>query len=166
MDLYDEAIKFAKDNEYIQDEALANELAAKFWMEKGKNKFAHLYMKEAHYCYKKWGALGKALQLESLYPWLKSTHQPRATTTADHLDTVSLTKAQRAISSEISLDSLSQTLLRIIMESAGAQTGFLFMEGAGRLRGELQSDNTCNQQIVFDDSPQAENTFEAIIFRK
>lgn len=38
MDLYDCAIAGAKENGYIQDEALANELAAKFYLNWGKKK--------------------------------------------------------------------------------------------------------------------------------
>ncbi|MFB2976456.1 serine/threonine protein kinase, partial [Microseira sp. BLCC-F43] len=56
---YDLAISLAKENEYIQDEALANELAAKFYLDWGKEKVAASYMLEAYYCYAKWGALAK-----------------------------------------------------------------------------------------------------------
>ncbi|MDM8540101.1 hypothetical protein QUF90_03340 [Desulfococcaceae bacterium HSG9] len=35
-DLYDQAVELAKDNEYINEEALANELAGKFYLTKGK----------------------------------------------------------------------------------------------------------------------------------
>src|SRR6476661_7631993 len=56
MDLYDKAIASARKNEYIQNEALGNELAAKFWLAKGKEDFAQLYMQKAHYGYQIWGA--------------------------------------------------------------------------------------------------------------
>jgi hypothetical protein len=45
-DLYDRAIKLAKENEFIQDEALANELAAKFWFAQEKSDFAQIYLKK------------------------------------------------------------------------------------------------------------------------
>ncbi|MBA3923402.1 MAG: hypothetical protein H0X31_17590 [Nostocaceae cyanobacterium] len=59
MDLYDLAITLAKENAYIQEEALANELAAKFYLNQGKEKIAQTYMLEAYYGYARWGAKAK-----------------------------------------------------------------------------------------------------------
>jgi GAF domain-containing protein len=68
MDLYDKAIASARKNEYIQNEALGNELAAKFWLAKGKEDFAQLYMQKAHYGYQIWGAKRKVDDLEKNIP--------------------------------------------------------------------------------------------------
>ncbi|HIK09191.1 MAG TPA: AAA family ATPase, partial [Oscillatoriaceae cyanobacterium M33_DOE_052] len=68
IELYDQAISGAKANEYIQEEALANELAAKFYLEWGKEKVAAGYMQEAYYCYARWGAKAKTDDLEKRYP--------------------------------------------------------------------------------------------------
>jgi hypothetical protein len=62
-DWYDRAISLAKENGYIQEEALANELAAKFYLEWCKEKVAAGYMQEAYYCYAKWGAKVKTSDL-------------------------------------------------------------------------------------------------------
>jgi predicted ATPase/signal transduction histidine kinase len=70
IDLYDRAIAGAKANEYFQEEALANELAAKFYLDWGKEKVAAGYMQEAYYCYARWGAKAKINDLESRYPQL------------------------------------------------------------------------------------------------
>ena len=163
MQLYERAIASAHENGFIHNEAVAYEVAAVFYQQRGYQKFARTYMAEAATCYMRWGALGKVRQLERLHPWLTSTQQPQVATLTEHLDSVSLAKAQRAISSEISLDRLAQTLLRIVMESAGAQTGFLSVEGAGQLRAEMQWDNNGNQQIVFNASPLVENIPEGIV---
>ncbi len=69
-DWYDRGISLAKENEYIQEEALANELAAKFYLDWGKEKVASAYMQEAYYCYAKWGAKAKIDDLEQRYPQL------------------------------------------------------------------------------------------------
>ncbi len=69
-DYYDRAIAGAKQNEYIQEEALANELAAKFYLDWGKEKVAQSYMQEAYYCYARWGAKAKTDDLEKCYPQL------------------------------------------------------------------------------------------------
>ncbi|MEC4852346.1 MAG: serine/threonine-protein kinase PknK, partial [Jaaginema sp. PMC 1079.18] len=68
IDFYDRAIAGAKENGFIQEEALGNELAAKFYLDWGKEKFAALYMQEAYYCYAKWGAKAKIHDLEQRYP--------------------------------------------------------------------------------------------------
>jgi PAS domain S-box-containing protein len=70
IDLYDRAIAGAKENQYIQEEALANELAAKFYLDWGKEKVAAGYMQEAYYCYARWGAKAKTDDLEARYPHL------------------------------------------------------------------------------------------------
>jgi PAS domain S-box-containing protein len=102
-------------------------------------------------------------QLELLHPWLSQTGQPQTTTLAERLDALSVAKAQRAISGEIQPDKLAQTLLRIVMESAGAQIGYLSVEGASQLRAEMRPNDSKIGHIVFDVSPQAANIPEAII---
>ncbi|AFZ02494.1 AAA family ATPase [Calothrix sp. PCC 6303] len=69
-DLYDQAIAAAQTNLYLQEEALANELAARFYLNLGKEKVAAGYMQEAYYCYAKWGATAKTADLETSYPQL------------------------------------------------------------------------------------------------
>lgn len=70
IELYDKAISGAKENEYLQEEALANELAAKFYLGWGKEKIAVTYMQSAYYCYARWGAKAKTDDLEKRYPYL------------------------------------------------------------------------------------------------
>ncbi|MBR8839408.1 MAG: AAA family ATPase [Stigonema ocellatum SAG 48.90 = DSM 106950] len=70
VDLYDQSIELAKEHRFLQDEALASELAARFWLSKNKIKIAKGYMEEAYYCYARWGALAKTNDLEKRYPQL------------------------------------------------------------------------------------------------
>jgi len=70
IELYEKAIFGAKTNKYMQEEALANELAAKFYLDWGKEKIATSYMQEAYYCYARWGAKAKTDDLEKRYPQL------------------------------------------------------------------------------------------------
>jgi PAS domain S-box-containing protein len=67
-ELYEQAIASAAEHEFIQDEALAYELAAKHYLARGREKFAQTYMKEAHGCYERWGATAKVKALETCYP--------------------------------------------------------------------------------------------------
>ncbi len=149
MDLYDQAIRAAKDNEFIQTEALANELAAKFWSERGKDDFAQLYLKKAHQGYLIWGAKRKVEALEQKYPqWLGSrspgttrapeTHSTTSSSRLERLDLATVLKASRAISGEILLSKLLEKLMIIAIENAGAQKGFLILGQAGEWAIEAQ----------------------------
>ncbi len=77
MDYYDKAIAGAKENEYLNEEALAYELAAKFYLALGKEIIARTYMTEAHYAYTRWGALAKVKDLETKYPQLLPSSSSR-----------------------------------------------------------------------------------------
>jgi predicted ATPase/class 3 adenylate cyclase/GAF domain-containing protein/tRNA A-37 threonylcarbamoyl transferase component Bud32 len=140
MELYDRAIAGAKANEYIQEEALANELAAKFYLAWGKDKIARVYMMDAHYCYGRWGATAKVKHLEANYPQLclsataktanSSTLNTRMTSDSTNttiLDLATTIKSTNAISSEIVLEKLLATLMNIIVENAGAERGILIL---------------------------------------
>ncbi len=152
--LYDEAISTARTNEYLQDEALANELAARLYFKLGKEKVALVYLAEARYAYQKWGAKAKATALEKKYPALvtagalpsllgEATTMTFATTTtttrrADNaLDLMTVVKASQAIAGEINLGKLLEKLLLISLENAGAQRGCFILERDGQLLVEM-----------------------------
>ncbi|MBD0390844.1 MAG: hypothetical protein ICV54_31205, partial [Nostoc sp. C3-bin3] len=92
-EFYERAIKGARDNEYLQEEALAYELAAKFYLARDRSKFAQAYMTEAHYAYTRWGAGAKVKDLEARYPQLltKSSAATRITSTYTTTTTTSTT---------------------------------------------------------------------------
>ena len=88
IDLYDCAIAGASANGYLQEEAIANELAAKFYLGWGKPKIAAIYMQEAYYGYAHWGAKAKIQELEHRYPVLLAPilqQQPLALSVTDTL---------------------------------------------------------------------------------
>lgn len=138
---YDSAIKSAQENEFIQHQALGNELAAKFWLNQGYKKYAQSHLVEAYHAYQRWGAKRKVEQLEAKYPQLLNLTQlgnpfsPLVTTATftsgsrgtGILDLASVIKAYQAISSEIVLDKLLANLMKILIENAGAQKGYLIL---------------------------------------
>ena len=69
--LYEQAIRSSRANGFVHNEALANELAARFYAARGFEKIAHAYLRDAQYCYLRWGADGKVRQLDELYPHLR-----------------------------------------------------------------------------------------------
>ncbi|PZV12994.1 MAG: hypothetical protein DCF20_16620 [Pseudanabaena sp.] len=149
-DWYDRAISGAKENGYIQEEALANELAAKFYLEWGKEKIAQVYMLEAYYGYVRWGANAKVFDLERRYPQLlqaillhpqttslpisinNSSTQPSGAKVSEVLDFASAIKAAQVISSEIQLDELLKKLTQIILQNSGGNKCLLIFPEDGK----------------------------------
>jgi PAS domain S-box-containing protein len=130
--LYEKAIRSARANGFIQNEALANELASGFYAARGFDTIAHAYLREARRCYLRWGAAGKVRQLEQLHPHLRDAPAPSSSTTtigapAEQLDVGTVVKASQAVSGEIELGKLIKTLLRIAVEHAGAERGLLIL---------------------------------------
>ncbi|WP_432667449.1 AAA family ATPase [Wukongibacter baidiensis] len=151
IDLYDQSIKSAKDNGFIHSEALANELAAKFHLSKGRERIAAVYMKDAYYLYDLWGAKAKIKILEEDYNdiFLQSSRKERCDCLNNPIDNGKIIdmdtviKASQTISSEIELDKLLKKLLKISIESSGAEKGFLIMATENKLtiRGEINHEN-------------------------
>jgi PAS domain S-box-containing protein len=132
MDLYEQAIRSARANGFVHNEALAYELAAHFYAMRGFDEFAHVYLRNARDSYIRWGAAGKVRQLDQLYPHL-SEKEPAAGPTSmigtlvEHLDLATVIKVSQAISAEIVLDKLLDTLMRTAIEQAGAARGLLIV---------------------------------------
>jgi PAS domain S-box-containing protein len=131
MRLYEQAIRSARDHGFVQNEGLAYEVAARFYLARGFEIFANAYLRNARSCYLRWGADGKVRQLDRLYPRLAALegHRPTDTigTPARQLDVASVVKASQAVSSEIILPKLIERLMTIALENAGADRGLLIL---------------------------------------
>ncbi|MEK0190920.1 MAG: GAF domain-containing protein [Oscillatoriales cyanobacterium] len=148
IELYDRAIKLAQENEYINEEALANELAAKFYLTWGKEKIAQVYLTNAYYAYARWGAKAKVEDLEKRYPQLlapilnqkmslktgetiaqtmSGTFTGTSSGVSQILDLATVIKASQSLSGEINLDKLLSTLMQVMIENAGAETGAMIL---------------------------------------
>jgi len=152
MELYDLAIEEAKEYMYIQEEALANELAGKFYLEQGKEKIAKVYLQDAYYRYQLWGANNKLNDLErrfGKYLQKGQSNTPRRNSTqstsmaSPSLDMHSIIKASQTLSGEVVLSSLLQKMMRIVIENAGAEKGLFILERDGRW--VLEADCYLNQ---------------------
>ncbi len=165
IDSYDRAIALAKQNKYINEEALANELAAKFYLAWGKEAIAQLHLQKAYHAYQVWGAQAKVEDLEKKYSqffvgtstksrtqvtsFQKTTNHPEA----EHsLDLATVMKAAQALAGEIVLDKLLTTLMRILLENAGAEVGVLILEQDSKLlieaTGRVDRDEITVQQSI------------------
>ncbi len=116
----------------MHNEALANELAARFYATRGFQTIAHAYLRNARYGYLRWGADGKVRQLDALHPHLHQAEpapDARGTigTPIEHLELATVLNVSQAISGELVLDKLVETLLRTAIEQAGAERGLLIL---------------------------------------
>jgi len=143
--LYEQAISSAQVNSFVHNEAIANELAARFYYTRGVEKVAHVYLQDAHDAYLRWGANGKARQLEQRYPDLKPyANIPRQTATIgtpiEQLDLATVLSVSQIVSGEIVLENLIEALMRTAVEHAGAQRGLLVVPRGAGLWIEAQAD--------------------------
>jgi predicted ATPase/signal transduction histidine kinase/CheY-like chemotaxis protein len=175
IEWYEKAIIGAFENKYLHEEALAYELAAKFYLGRGVDKFAQTYLKEAHYRYQQWGALAKVADLEKRYPqWLaqKSTSvtptrntstgaatmmASTRTTTSNWLDLESVMKASQTLSGEMVLSKLLANMMHIVIENAGAEKGLLLLPQQNHwfieAQGHVESDDvTVLQSLAIENS--------------
>jgi PAS domain S-box-containing protein len=131
MRLYEEAIQSARENGFAQNEALAYEVGSRFYAERGFPAFAQTYLRSARNAYLRWGALGKVRQIDQENP---SLHEQRAASAAatietpvEQLDLATVMKVSQAVSGEIVLEQLIETLMGIVIEHAGAERGLLIL---------------------------------------
>ncbi|MEN6439503.1 MAG: PocR ligand-binding domain-containing protein [Syntrophobacter sp.] len=155
--LYEKAIQGAKDNGFLNEEALAYELYARFWTGHGKSEIARIYVNKAHDAYGKWGATAKAEQLRAAFkpgpgrfqpPVLDSAHafepaRPAGKASSTNwLDITSLLKTSQALTQTVRLTDLLENMVRIFLENAGAEKvlilhreeGMWFVVASGRVQ--------------------------------
>ncbi|MEO1299285.1 MAG: GAF domain-containing protein, partial [Cyanobacteria bacterium J06636_16] len=173
---YDRAIALAEEHEYINEAALACELAAKFCLAQGRTKFAQVYLTDAYYRYARWGAKAKIEHLEKTYPqlltailehkdaswrspatldpheltWEASPVDSTVTVTSllpEVLDFAAVLKASQVLSGEIRIEQLFAKLMEVAIANAGAEKGVLMLP---------QNETWVIQATVIKDSSYAE----------
>lgn len=139
--LYEAAVRSAHQFGYDHNEALANELAGRFYLAAGLDKVAAVYLRDARLCFLRWGAEAKVRELEQQFPHLR----PEATVAvgggmilAEHLDLATVMKVSEAVSGEIVQDKLVSTLMRAAIEHAGADRGLLLLAQDDEYRIEAE----------------------------
>ena len=113
-------------------------------MARGFDMIARAYLRNARYWYLRWGADGKVRQLEQLYPHLREEERaPGPTSTigapVEHLDLATVIKVSQAVSGEMVLEKLIDTLMRTAIEHAGAERGLLIFPQGVELAGRSGS---------------------------
>jgi PAS domain S-box-containing protein len=130
--LYEKAIQSAREHGFVNNEGMAFELAARFCTAQGLDSMAEAHLKNARRCYLRWGALGKVRKLEQDHMNLREPDAVKVSsqaidTTVKQLDLEAVVKMSQAVSSEILLDKLIETIMVTVVEHAGAVRGLLFL---------------------------------------
>ncbi|MGE5415830.1 MAG: diguanylate cyclase domain-containing protein [Acidobacteriota bacterium] len=160
--LYDQGIESARNNGFVQIQAIANELAGRFHLGQSHTQQAVTYLKNARDSYDRWNATAKANDLEKEFPFLApSTHNAvtpgtGAHSSVDDLDFNSIMKAAQSLAEEMILDKLLDKLVHIIVENAGAQKGIVVLNHDGRLtvaaQRNVESDEVTLEPISLEDA--------------
>lgn len=162
--LYDKAIMAFRQSGFTHQEALASELAARFYLDRGYHGLPGLYLREAVDAYARWGASAKVRQLEQRYALLLDQEQRRAggrgvmKMAAEAVEAQAAMKVSRSLSSDMTPAEMMGTLMRLVVEHEGAERCCLILTGDGlRLVGEGIVGREGIDVRVFDQSnaPQA-----------
>ena len=166
--LYEEAIASARANGFLHNEAIAKEVAGRFYAERGFESIARMYLRDARHAYLLWGADAKVRQLDETYPHLAEEQRapsPMSTigATVERLDLATVIKVSQAVTGEILPEKLIDTLMRTAVEQAGAERGALVLSHGAehRVAAEAATDGNVvrvrllNKAIAPDELPEA-----------
>ena len=148
MNLYEQAIRSAQANSFVHNEALANELAARFYAARGFEQDRATCICETPGTVTSAGArtarYGNSMRYIRSLRMEEPAPAPTSTIAAsvEHLDLATVIKVSQAISGEIVPERLIETLMRTALEQAGAERSLLiFSRGAEqRIAAEATTD--------------------------
>ena len=169
MHLYEKAIVSARTSGFVHNEAVAHEVAGRFYLACGFETAGLAYLRQSRACYALWGADGKVKQLDRRYPQLAAQQAPLAAASAvppvPQLDAATVAKASQAVSGSIELPKLIETLMTIALENAGADRGLLILPRGTGFGVEVEAKATSAGAVVaLARSTVAETRFsEAIV---
>lgn len=160
---FDKAIVGASENAFIHEEALAYELSAKHFLKAGIDRQVEYHLKSAYNAYREWGAVAKMRFLKNKYPQQlsgisegktskKSLSSTQGTFSGDlGMDVNTVLKSSALISKEIVLERLLRTLMKLLMENAGAERGFLIRKSNEKLEVLASSQDSGKSAAVLDE---------------
>ena len=135
LEQYEKAVRLSREAGFSPYNAMAHELAGRFAHACGYPTAADAHFRGALTAWGRAGAQSKMRQLEQDFPYLLAPGQANAWDTVafarneEIRDLQSVIKASRALSEEINLERLIETLMTILLERAGAQRGLLIRVG-------------------------------------
>jgi PAS domain S-box-containing protein len=168
--LFEKAIESARRNGFIHWEGMANEAAARFYAARGLQAVSLALLRNAHRCYVRWGATAKARQLDRLHPQLRDDPVVGPTSTIGtpvaELDLATVIRVSQAVSSEIVLDKLIDTLMRTAVAQAGAERALLMLVRGAEQRIAAEATTSGDTVAVYvRDEPVSESTLPASVLQ-
>ncbi|MEH1990207.1 trifunctional serine/threonine-protein kinase/ATP-binding protein/sensor histidine kinase [Nostoc sp.] len=156
IEYYDRAIAKAKENEYLNEEALANELAAKFYLEWGKKRIAQEYLINAYYCYTRWGAKAKVDDLEQRYSRLLAPILQQTRSRSD-FERVSLLTPNETIANIDSITTFHPSVNKSVTSSSNTSVMLDFatvLKASQTLSSEIELDKLLTKllQVVIENA--------------
>ncbi|WP_437961684.1 ATP-binding sensor histidine kinase [Sorangium sp. So ce119] len=126
---YDEAIALARQHAFPNIEAIACELAGRFWMSRGRTRVALDFLTDAVQAYSRWGVDRKIARLTEEFPLIRPGRDRPApgVVRADAFDVETLLKAARVLSQELVVERLLGSMVQVLVENAGAERGTLLL---------------------------------------
>ncbi|NBC05258.1 MAG: AAA family ATPase [Bacteroidetes bacterium] len=153
--IFDRAIHHASEQKYAQVVGMVSELAARFCMANNLKVQAELFMNKAYRAYTFWGAEAKANMLLREFDFLNTDGTSSSSggsgsggKRSGKFDLSTVVKASTSLSGEIRLNELLRTLLKIVIENAGAQRAILIMNDDDQL--EVVAEGTIENIEIFD----------------
>jgi len=174
MDAYDKSIGFAETYGFMCEQGLAQELAARYYLELGKHSPAQAYARSSRRTYETWGAKGKVEYIEKefssviqhKYELQGSVNDLSAPLSergniARELDLTAVMQLSQAISSEMNLSNLLEKVMTTVMQAGGATRALYLSCVDGRTFVEVETDvkgshvfATSKDSIAFDKIPK------------
>jgi histidine kinase len=149
VDPYEDALESARAHGFFQHQALIAELAGRFHLGRGRRSLARGYLTAAHEGYVRWGATAKARMLEEKHPDQLAGLGAQGAEAAQGgmtLDLSAVLRASQTMSGEIVLERLLQQVMRLMIESAGAERGYFVLEREGRL--SIQAEGAVGAEVA------------------
>lgn len=168
---YDLAIETSEQGSFVRYKALTNELAARFYYNKGFKEFAAYLLRQSEYYYSVWGAKEKIRFINERYPdivkKINTKEFMHGRTVSDYTESIDLNSmilASQAISKEIELNNLLEALMQIVIKNAGAQRGFILMTSKTGLlvEGEYQPEED-KITVAVQDHKRYDNLPDSIV---
>jgi PAS domain S-box-containing protein len=160
--LYEQAARFARDDGFVHHEAIANEVAGRFYLSRGLETNAYAYLSNAAACYRLWGAAGKITQLHATYPRL-ATLERQESEPLGQLDISSVINASQMISSEMVPAGLIKRLMTVALQNAGANRGLLLLPHKDEYRIEAAASGAGGDIVVSQGPTATQSAPESVI---
>lgn len=127
MECYERAIRSSHENGFVHNEALAFEVAARFYAARGFEAIGDTYLEKARDRYRTWGADGKVQHIEHMHPRLRVKQARVAESQLENIDLATVVKTSQAVSLQVGVERLIESLMVIVLQHAGAERGLLLL---------------------------------------